>query len=345
MKPSFRFVTAVWNDKFVDSWLNTCLPFQINLLKDFSIDDIFSVYTLDSDHSWNKGSRLDKLTQVYSDSTPRLEFNKVSFVHQDVNYHASMANCHRQAMQDHAGPNNVIVFLSPDVIYSSNSFSYMKDKIEYGYKAVLTPMFRSTKELMEKILQDKIEAYNWWNTINVGLEIHPRDLLTLTMSRTHPMTDALFWDANPFCGGWPSHLYFKAPFGIIGQCWHQHPMAIRLEKAISTDGTIDADLLVKAGIHKEEIAIAVDSDDFCAVELTSEKSHIPAVGYRASIENIVAWAKRYATSMDHWYFQHRMRWHILDIENWDESEADDIVEQINSQLDCNDIKTPFDIHF
>lgn len=344
MPKKFCFISVLWGKEFIKTWLDTCLGFQVEMLKQFSSDDLFAIYTPQANEHWTP-EFLNQLSAIYRDTPPKLALHPVNFSRPDSNYHHMMANCHRQAMADHAGPDTVIVFLSPDVVYSQNAFPYMKQKIEDGYKAVLVPMFRVLRHKMVEEIASYRQAKEAFDQGSLAHQISPRQLLSRALPHQHPMTKALFWDANPFCGGWPSHLYFKAPYGIIGHCWHQHPMAICLDKAVSPDGTIDADLLIKAGIHREEISIATDSDDFCAVEMTDAASHNPAPGYRASAEALAAWGKRYCSELDHWYFQHRVRWHALDVTNWDESQADEVMGKINEHLDNTIIKTPFDVHF
>lgn len=338
----YVFVTAIWGDKFINTWLDICLPFQIKLLKEFSGNDVFAIYTPEVPKHWSM-ELVEKLSNVFSESLPKLNFHNVEFTKNDNNYHAPMTFCHRQAMVDYVGPETTIVFLSPDVIYSSNCFSFLKSNIEYGYKAVLVPMFRTTRHLMINCLEEHIKSMKeiGWKTPTIT----PRQLLSYSLDKLHPMTESLFYESNPFCGNWPSHVYFKAPNGIIGQCWHQHPMGIVMEKSVTTDGTIDADLLVKLKIERDEIRIATDSDQFCAIEMTDISSHSPKPGFRSSPEALAWWANTYCTDLDKWYFQHRMRWHMLDAENWDESLADEILNKVNFNMENKNLVTPFDVHF
>lgn len=116
-----------------------------------------------------------------------------------------------------------------------------------------------------------------------------------------------------------------------GNCWHQHPFAVVLPKAVSPNGTLDADLLLKSGISKEDMHVVTDSDDFCAVEITAARSHIPMPDKKRTIEGIAAWAKCNATPLDRWFFRQTMRWHTVDLPP-ETAQAESVLDVIMAQI-------------
>lgn len=300
----FIFVTAVWGDDFTNTWLNTCLPFQVPQLN-LGTRDRFVVYT--------------DIEQLMPTPFPAAGAIIRRFdVPHELHQYDKMSWLHNRAMEEWAGPNTCICFLSPDVLYADGAFDFARKQIATGKKAILVPMFRAMKDTI-------VPAITSANPIN------PRELLSLAFRHLHGLTDALFWDAVIFHSEWPSHVYFRAPYGIRGNCWHQHPFAIVLAQKIALKVSLDGDLLVKSGISTDDMCVVTDSDDFCAVEMTAARSHIPWPGERRSVEGIAAWARCNATPLDRWFFQQTMRWHSIDLPP-QTAENESVVDMIVSQI-------------
>ncbi len=292
MRPRFVYITAVWGQEFTDTWLKTCLPLQRYALEFASRpEDVFAVLT---PHFRSISSIHGVIGPIMNVDIHQAEFSG--------NSHERLAKYHALAIEKYGGRNQVLVFLSPDVVYARGAFSYMRRQIELGYRAVVVPMYRASRQGMLRgltIREDGIAA---------------RDLVRASMACLHPLTRGLFWNGQTFHEGWPSHVYFPAPGGLVGHCWHLHPLAVALDAPISQSRTIDADLIVNAGIRPEEICVTADSDDFCAVEMTDLHDRIPERGTPKNPWAIAKWALHNTTELDRIFFQRRVIWHSHDID-------------------------------
>lgn len=316
--PKSCYITSIFGREYTAAWLNTLLKFQIPQLHR---RDIFAIIT---NGEALKMIAKHPLIEVMLRSGIEVSIHDVASEGQTA--HEQMAEHHRFAIRRFSGPGRRLVFLSPDVLYATGSFDYLRKAIDNGSRAVCVPMFRATKESM-------LVAANAF-----GNAITPRRLVELAVQHQHGMTVGLHWHARNFMAGWPSHLYFATNYGIRGHCWHLHPLAVVMDKPAIPSGTIDKDMLVACGCTTSNIAVATDSDEFCAVELTRTNERLPDPGgVQATIETIASWAKGATTDLDRWFFSLPVRWHSKDLGElgYDlrEKEAETVVKAVLKSLE------------
>lgn len=296
----FAHVTAVWGQDYLWHWLNVTLPLQLSPgnLGSARAGDVFAVYT----DATLEAPILDQVRRLMTVNI------HVMPCHED-NAHAKMNYYHDAAMKRYAGPDTTLVWLSPDVVYADGAFACLRRKIGQGFRAVSVPMFRVQRLAMVGALAT--EGIGRYGRDGIGR----RRLVAMSLDRLHPMTEALFWDAERFFMPWPSNIYFRAPSGIRGHCWHQQPMATRLDGTVPEGGTLDVDLIARAGIKEADICIIQDSDDLCAVEMTSISQFVPHGEWTATTEGLAQWAKTYAGPIDKCLFRTPTSWHAQDIDS------------------------------
>lgn len=288
MNIQFVFINVIWGKEYTTDWLESLLPLQLPQLKS---QDKFVIWTdPETEHMFLDHPMLIPINTICDVDiivSERLIADSV---------HTTYAHYSTQAIKQYAGEHKCLVMLSPDVAYGAGSWDKARDRIYEGHKAVTVPMFRVKKRQMIEEMKNMPK-------------FDQRALLNVAFKHLHPLTESLFWEAEKFNSGWPSHLYWQVKDGILGRCYHQQPFMVMVpSKECASNNTPDADLLTNCGIGIDDIHVMSDSDEFCAVELTDDKDRIPEYGPR-TFENNAEWTKYNTSEIDRWLFSHMVRWH------------------------------------
>jgi hypothetical protein len=103
--------------------------------------------------------------------------------------------------------------------------------------------------------------------------------------------------------------------------------------------TIDDDYLVVACPDKRDIHVVIDSDEFCAFELSNSDRRIKAMSRTDMVDDIIQWAKTYTNAYHRHLVTYVIRIHCVPMDkNWNavEKESDRVVLKVLSQLNTKD---------
>jgi hypothetical protein len=179
-----------------------------------------------------------------------------------------------------------MVFLNPDVVIADGGMKALERLLNSGKRAIQVLGIRLVKDTAVPILLSQYASKD-----RMQIKISPRQLITLGLSNLHPLTMMHLYDA-PECALLPSALLWPAGAeGLVARCFHLHPMLVhpRVRNApFST--TIDDDYLRAACPDPSEEHIVVDSDEFCACELSGLERDLGGLPRDELDKDVAQWA-------------------------------------------------------
>jgi hypothetical protein len=139
------------------------------------------------------------------------------------------------------------------------------------------------------------------------LTISPRQLISLAMEALHPFSMMHVYRTRDH--DWlPSSIFWPVgKEGLIARCFHLHPMCVypRVKNAPFTT-TIDDDYLRAACPDPDDEYVVLDSDEFCAVEMSGLDRVCRSLPQPTSDRGYVDWAKDHAKPHHIELFCHRI---------------------------------------
>lgn len=187
----------------------------------------------------------------------------------------------------------IMFFLPPDCVLASSSLSYAIGKIEEGSKAVVVTGVR---------------CYDKFFPPPLGLS--PRDFTIWGWSHIHDFAKLQIWGEVP-CWRNAACLWFRAEAGMVGRCFHLHPIAVVNDgRSISFGGTIDLDML--DNYRPEEIFVVDDSDNFSMFEFSGPERNLGTPLKIPMNRDLVG---KFATSRNvspvhEYFFSHRIKFRL-----------------------------------
>lgn len=205
----------------------------------------------------------------------------------------NMGDCDRKFVE--RSKDSIMFFLPPDCVLAAGSLSYAIKKISEGNKAVVATGVR---------------CYDKFFPPPLGLS--PRDMTIWGWDHIHSFTKLQIWGEVP---SWrhAACLWFRAEAGMVGRCFHLHPVAVVNDgRSIGFDGTIDLDLL--NNFRPDEIFVVDDSDNFSMFEFSGPERHLGKPMNIPMNEDVV---RRFAISrsvspVHEYFFSHRIKFRLKD---------------------------------
>lgn len=320
---AFHAVTHVWGRKYLDLFLNVCIP---NQLAPGNVPAL------------PPGSRYRILTQSAHvdelDTHPMVhalrEVIPVDIVVVEAldrqrgvaEGHDLMIACHQRAVADVIEANAAIIMLSADFVFSDNALAAVVRRHREGYRAVVNTGLRLAKESFLRLLDESRAPL---------AALSSRELVRMALPHLHPHTLSMFADARPF-SRFPVAVYWRAGNdGLLARCLHLHPLMIDPMSRALPKSSNDGRYLARVCPDFSRVHVIVDSDELQMFELTSPKrTVVPSGGVGASAWRVAATA---AVCDDHqvgYWRQHTVRLHSGDVDShWDAAAAasDAFVEQ------------------
>jgi len=266
----FHLVTAVWGKRYVDLFVDVCLPNQMtagNLLALREDSEVtYKIYTSSQDAPIILGHELFRKIQeiiptevIELDHLFRQESRSVS------NALLLMTQCHKIAVDSANLKDAALVFLPPDQIYSEGAFSRLAELAMSGKRVVMTPAIRLSYESIVDILKDIAKKSDG------EISLTPRELVRTALPHLHPITESMFVNATNFTSA-PTHFYWKVDeSGFVARCFHIHPLMIwPREKHPLREGNFDTDYLTQACPDYRDYHIVCDSDEIAAFEMSAD---------------------------------------------------------------------------
>lgn len=266
----FNFSMPVWGTRYVDILINMGLPSQLtkgNLLGfPWLSQSLYEIYTTKLDQKLIVESSVFKLLE----RTLETRFVYIDHVMSDNKWRV-LRHCNRESVKSADCRNAALFSLSPDLIWTENSFTNAANHIAKGYSAVLCPGLRTTFETAVPLLRQK---YLSNDKRSMGVPV--RDLVKICIENIHPEMKIWFWD-SPNYYKFPTYILFDVPGeGISAFCYILHPVVINAQIRNAPFRLIfDQDYLEAACPDVRKIYIAQDSDELIFIELSPKNAPIP----------------------------------------------------------------------
>lgn len=200
--------------------------------------------------------------------------------------HKWQSYCNRQGIKIADERGAAMIFLNPDVVIADGGIRSLAALLKKGKRAVQMLAPRTVKEITVPAL---IERYR--SADQTRLIVQPRELIRLALKNLHPLALMHMYD-RPDLDLSPSNMFWSAADeGLVCRCFHIHPMLIhpRVRNApFST--TIDDDYLRSACPDPEDEYIVVESDEFCAIELSGMERAGRGLPRGEISESVARWA-------------------------------------------------------
>lgn len=291
---SLHFVVAVWGRSYTDVFLDVVLPSQLTANNLPALvhkpSYVYKIYTTAEDARTIEASlafiRLAGIMPV-----------EIHVIHPDQSHHVrtasvrhTMGSLHKRAIQEGARDDAFLVFLAPDAIMSDGSFAAIERRMLGGAEMILLSGIRVTKETALPAIRER------YRRPDGTIHMEAADLVDCAFEFPHPYTRSLVWGTERFNVRWPSQMFwFAPPFGILGHCWHLHPILVKARN--ETDqflGTIDGDYIEQAGNRLQHIHVIEDSDEACLIEISREDHEKALLDTCApfSLKEFLWWAQR-----------------------------------------------------
>lgn len=275
------FVLAVWNDAYVDLYLNYALPTHlapgnIEAVTDFK--HVYCIFTRADDKIRIEAHPLfKKLTSLIT-----VRFTLIDEAITDNRLRAGY--CFGLGVTFAKSINAAIFLVMPDVLFSEGSFKYVAQQLKRGYRAILVACHTTEKIAAIELLKQHIASDG---TINIS----GRDCVDILMSAMHNNSKEKFYSETtgnlmPGCLCW-----YVGEQGILTHGLHLTPIVV-LPRNMDHQflGTIDREFIEEANIQPSEILVIEDSDT-CAMFEIAAATHIVDSPYKkGNPDDIVDWA-------------------------------------------------------
>lgn len=339
--PAFHFLTPVWGDEHICTYLNTCLPCQLTPgnLQAFSGSRSNVVYKI---ITTSKDAEVIRKSEPFA---KLCEWVRAEFVLTDGKVdcgpnHRTMTQSYLLGLESAGITDNVAyIFLTGDSIWADGSFKRLKEIVAKGYRAVMVPGCRVEREGLLLEL-DKLARQQQHYCF------HPRRLTQVFLSHLHRETESFVW-GNDIHNILPAHLIWPVlPSGLLIRAFVQHPLLVYPEasrdKLLKYDAniTIDGDFVLKAVPEVGKIYFVQDSDDILGLDLAARDQREDTIRAGAITEDAVArwlrsgWPKAFHRVMAS--FPYRVHAAPID-DSWVGAEATsaEILENIKQEFYCS----------
>ncbi len=281
------FVLAVWNDVYVDLYLNYALPTHLapgNLDAVTNPNNFYCIFTRAIDkpriESHPLFKKLSNLINV-----------KFTLVEEDITDNRLRAGyCFGLGVTFAKSINAAIVLVMPDVLFSAGSFQFATQQLKQGYRAILVACHTTEITAALKLLETHIASDGIIN-------ITGRDCVDILMSSIHNNSKEKFYlepggNLMPACLCW-----YVGEQGILTHGLHLTPMVVMpRDMEHQFLGTIDREFIEEANILPSEILVVEDSDACAMFEIAAATHVIDSPYKKGNPDDIVDWAIIHANS-------------------------------------------------
>jgi len=310
-KHLMHIVTPVWGEAYVNCFIDVCIPALLapNNAPFFAGKKnlVHHIITTPEDREVLKRApafqKLAEAIDIRFDETP-------SDPKAGGDRHHWQSYCNRVGIEYADSHGAAMIFLNADVVVADGGIKSLYAMLERGKRAVQALAVRVVKE---EVVPKLIERHR--SADGIRLSIMPRDLIRLTLEHLHPLVLQHLYD-GPDLDLSPSALFWVVEReGLIARCFHLHPMMVypRIKNAAFST-TIDDDYLRSACPDPADEYIVMDSDEFCACELSGIDRAGPGLPRGQVDKSVSSWAAA-AAKLQH--FENVARRIILRCEDGD----------------------------
>ncbi len=308
MPERYQIIVPVWNEKYVQLFINYALPFQLapgNLPALPPKQTIYQIFTCAKDaeiirKSWAFCQLAENL---------RVEMHYIDDLDFSAHPYNMMTICYERAIASAASHDTAFFFLTPDSFWSNGTFAAVMARLREGKRAVVTMGLRAC--LPEMLT--RLDANRHQKT-HEPLELDPRELLRLALTYLHPLSLAHFIENN---GNHSlGHYYWRVGnHTLVARCFHMHPLMVRPVHPIHClHTTLDHEYVRQACPNYADVHLVTDSDELCGIEV-SEKEHMTDMICPGLVPDgeIHQWMDQWTSSYHRRYFNSPIILHTKDI--------------------------------
>lgn len=306
---------VVWGERYTDFFLDFCLP---SLLADGNFpairhrkDSTFIIHTSAADAEKIKDSKALRAASASVD----VDLRVIDIT--AIPPHELLSGCHDDAITTADSLGRPIVFLSPDTVWSNNTFEAIDAAIASGKRVLFLPNVRAVKEDSLELLRTLPREGR--------IDINPRELMSLAIRHLHPTTEEHMVPAARGERLLPPALIWPTARGdLLCHFFHQHPLMVFPKRRFAKfNQTIDGDFVQFACPDPGDYQIVVDSDQAACVEFSSRSQFIAGITDKNDAQGVLNWAERGGANPMHWCLvSHRIRLHALPISQDDWAEVE-----------------------
>lgn len=283
--PPFHIVTPVWGKVYTNIFTQLTLP---ALLAEGNLPalpnrarNLYQIITTERDRIAIRASAVFKR---FAREIP-VQFQIIDEPRDDTDRHVLQSHCNRLGIHTADAHGAASVFLNPDVIVADGGMRSLARMVSTGKRAINVLGIRMIRErVVPELMKHR-------SSDGSQLTISPRQLVGVAMTALHPFSmmhvfHAPGYDWLPSCIFWP-----VGKQGLIARCFHLHPMCVypRVKNAPFTT-TIDDDYLRAACPDPADEYVVLDSDEFCAVEMSGLDRICRSIPRPPGVGGYVEWA-------------------------------------------------------
>ncbi|MGE3622613.1 MAG: TIGR04372 family glycosyltransferase [Bdellovibrionales bacterium] len=286
------FAVAVWGENYIDTFLQLALPSFLapgNIPACAALASTrFAIITRPEDTAgFERHPSIAELRRVAAlDILPLMTADQF-----EGNRYSVMARAHRHVIRQALEGRSILSILSPDCIIADGGLAFGLRRILDGNLAVNVAGPRALLEDAAPVLT----ATPFCRDSKI-ISISSPDLVSLLTRHPHPISQILYWNADPF-SGFPSAVYWAAGSeSLLARYFHLHPIFVDMKYADAKAGysdSIDGSLLTLANISAERVFVVTHSNDMCVVELSSN-AHDPMASRPKIVEDKIRFMEEWA---------------------------------------------------
>jgi hypothetical protein len=303
----FHVVYAVWGDAFIALFQQLALPNLVAQIERLDAADrprySCKIYTTSGD------ARRLRESAPYAALAGLADVELLAMDDAAAeNKYAMMAEGHRRAIAAALREKAVLIFMSPDSIWSDGMFPVLQKHAENGKRIVLLPGLRVVKEEVAPLA-----AKRWLSADGTRLKVSSRELIAVALEHLHGLTRSLIVNSDEFDDRWPSNLDWKVgQEGILARCFHLHPLLVDPAGLESLPTwTVDDDFICRLPRAPGDSHIVADSDEITQFDLSAAAAAPePRRNEDVSLFRIAAWAANHATADQRRYFKEKIYFHV-----------------------------------
>ena len=294
LPPRTDVVVVIWGDSFWSFFVDVSLPSQTgpNNVEGYkSLNAYWRFFCRPDEYiRFRDAPSMRRLKELFP-----VEIVDLSSLERNGEFqYQLMTRCHQQAVYE---AEHAIIFISPDVVASGETYRNVAKLAARGARAVLCQGLRITKDSFVPVIHH--------DRLNLD-DLDARKLIEIALAHLHPMTKAFFVRADDATNhSLGSYMWIDHRGGILAHCFHLHPIFIwPNNKAIRLHTTIDHELVRLAVTDYRDIVVVDDSDDVLLCEVSARdhlNDQITFDGFNLMAAS--GWAKDFAGGLHREFFR------------------------------------------
>ncbi|NDV26695.1 SPASM domain-containing protein [Desulfovibrio sp. JC010] len=301
----FHTVIVVFGKEFTSMFVNDVLPTQLGAGNIESLNtesrSTYIIYTTPEDRpALEESPAYKQLAQIMDIRLYLVDWQII----ESKNKYRFMILAHKHAIRKAHEEGARLVVLTPDAVFSENTFHTLYRRAAEGYTAIMLASVRVLKEEFQPLMRRF-----FFTAKRIEAPIKSRELVDLALDHLHPDTHNATMGSEK-SSGWPSQMFWSIPGeGLLAHNCHLHPIMIYPETLSEFEGTIDDDCVCKICKEISKVYIIQDSDEMAVFDLSPRDSRLPERLEPFNMDYMVGWVVDHADEFHQQYADHEIRIH------------------------------------